>query len=120
MSADVVDAWVEPDAARNRLLATENGETSCEVEPRSGETYKITRIKNGRRNVGVGEYLRVDLPDHLSLTFSMRRFDPEFDTNTVEFSPSGGGTEFSLALDGLRLGYQEATLPVGRGMFGGL
>ena len=111
--ADVLDAWIESDTARNWLFTAENAETLCELEPRSSGSYKITRIGNGQRYVAVGEYHLADPPDRLSVTFGMPRFAPDLDTITVEFALVGVGMQLSFTQSGLRPGYGEAA-PAGR------
>lgn len=107
------DAWIEPEVACNWLFSSQTSETSCEMDPRSGGSYKITRIEDGWRYVAVGEYLCVDRSDHLSFTFGMPQFAPDVGTITVLFDPSDRGT----AEDGLRPGDEEATLAGWRAMF---
>ncbi len=115
--AAVFDAWIKPETASKWLFATESSRSLCELDARSGGSYEITRIQDGQRYVAVGEYLQVDPPRRLTFTFGMPQFAADVDTVKVELTPADGGTELSFTQDGLRPGFEEATLAGWRGMF---
>lgn len=115
--ATVFDAWIDPQTASQWLFNTKTSKTVCELDPRPGGKYRITRTRGGKRYVAVGEYRVVERPDRIVLTFEMPQFAADTDTVTVELGPDRGGCLLSLRQEGLRPGYEKSTLAGWEKMF---
>ncbi len=109
-SASVFDAWVLADIAGEWLFTTKTSTSVCELEPRVGGSYRITRTRGGKQYVAVGEYQVVDRPRRLVFTFGMPQFAADFDTISVDIEPASDGCRVTLAQDGLRPGDEQSML----------
>lgn len=106
----VFDAWVQPATAAQWLFSTSASTTVCDLDPRVGGTYTITRTQGEERYVAVGEYVVLDRPHQLVFTFGMPQFAADIGTVTVDISAQDGRTKLRFTLDGVRPGYEEPTL----------
>ena len=106
----VFDAWVLADIAGQWLFTTKTSRSVCELEPRVGGSYRITRTRGGKRYVAVGEYRELDRPWRLVFTFGMPQFAPDFDTVSIDIEPVQDGCRLTLTQAGMRPGYEQSTL----------
>ena len=113
----VFDAWIDPGIASRWLFATPEGSTACELDPRPGGSYRITRTAEGAEYVAVGEYLTLDRPRRLAFTFGMPQFAADVGTVTVVLRPAAGGTRMDFTQAGLRPGFERETLEGWQRMF---
>lgn len=106
----VFDAWLGPQWGAWLGPAG----ASCEVvalDPVVGGTYRIRgALADGRPFETQGEYLAIDRPTKLVLTWTMCHNQQE-SLLTITFRPDGDGTMMTLRQDGLpegdlRLGYE--------------
>ena len=107
--AQAFDAWVLPEIASRWLFADPKIGSVCELDPRVGGNYRITREADGQRYVAVGEYREVCRPARLAFTFGMPQFSPEFAAISVCIDPDGDGCVMRLVQGDLEEGYQDAT-----------
>ena len=113
----VFDAWLNPSSARKWLFATDDGEiVRCDIEPRVGGTYNITRRGPSPEPpnevidmVHVGEYLEIERPRRLVFTFAVPQFSPETTTVSIDIEPDGDGCKLSLTNDGVPEDWDERT-----------
>ena len=106
----VFDAWIEPETASKWWFTTKTSESVCELDPRVGGSYKVTRTRGGKQYVAIGEYIEVQRPRRLVFTFGMPQFAADFDTVTVEIENDKDGCKVNLTQDGLRPGYATSTV----------
>ena len=114
---EVFDAWIDPGLASRWLFATPDGVTECELDPKQGGSYRITRTADGTKYVAVGEYLTVDRPRRLAFTFGMPQFAADVGVVTVVLKPAQGSTEMDFSLDGLRPGFEDEEMEGWQRMF---
>ena len=106
----VFDAWLDAALVRKWLFTTPADEQyTAELDPRVGGTYTITARRGGVDYIAVGEYLEIDRPHRLVLTFAMPQFAPDVDRLIVELAPDGGGCMMTFTQEGLPPGYKEAS-----------
>lgn len=102
----VFDAWLNP-ALMTRWLFTgpESDPTVRHVEndPRVGGKWLVRDRREGQDYEADGEYLEIDRPHRLVLTFRMPQFSPLSDRIIVEIVPHEGGCQLTLT--------QEITVP---------
>lgn len=114
----VFDAWIDPATASKWLFASPADEAhSTAIDARVGGRYTITARRGGIDYTAVGEYLEIDRPRRLVLTFAMPQFAPDVDRLTVEFAPSDSGCVMTFTQENLPPGYKEATEEGWRLMF---
>lgn len=106
----VFDAWVNPAVAEKWLFTTKSSQTTYELDVRPGGAYTITRVTDGNTYTAVGTYLEIDRPRRLVFTFSMPQFAADIATVTIEIVPDGDGCILTLTQDGMRPGFEEATI----------
>ncbi len=113
----VFDAWIQPATAAQWLFSTTASTTVCDLDPRVGGTYTITRTQGDERYVAVGEYVVLDRPHQLVFTFGMPQFSADSCTVTVDISAQDGRTRLRLTQDRMRPGDEEAMLAGWSAMF---
>lgn len=62
---------------------------------------------------GGGEYLEIDRPRRLVLTFAMLQFSPNSDLITVEIVPRGAGCVLTFTQEGIDISEELRQLPPG-------
>jgi uncharacterized protein YndB with AHSA1/START domain len=106
----VFDAWLEPALVRRWLFRTPIDEQyTAEIDPRVGGAYTITARRGGMDYTAVGEYLEIERPRRLVLTFAMPQFAPDVDRLIVELEPDGTGCVMTFTQVGLPPDYKEAS-----------
>lgn len=65
-------------------------------DPRVGGTWEIVDVREGVDYRAIGEYLEIDSPRRLVLTFRMQQFNDSVDKLTVEIKPLGKGCEMTF------------------------
>jgi uncharacterized protein YndB with AHSA1/START domain len=94
----VFDAWTDPALARQWLLTVLIGKISAlEMDAGVGGVYRLT----GDRLEAFGEFLELDRPRRLVMTFGVPVQGPSSERLVVEIAPSGTGSELSLTKEGL-------------------
>jgi uncharacterized protein YndB with AHSA1/START domain len=94
----VFGAWTDPALARQWLLTGLIGEIlALEMDARVGGVYRLT----GERLEAFGEFLELDRPRRLVMTFGVPSQGPSSERLVVEIAPSGTGSELSLTKQGL-------------------
>jgi uncharacterized protein YndB with AHSA1/START domain len=87
------DAWINPQMMRKWLMTMEATNKVATCDPRVGGTWEIVDVRDGVEYRAIGEYLEVDPPHKLVLTFRMPQFNDSVDTLTVKIKPLGKGCE---------------------------
>jgi uncharacterized protein YndB with AHSA1/START domain len=102
----VFDAWLNP-ALMTRWFFTgpESDPIARHVEndPRVGGKWLVRDRREGVDYEADGEYVEIDRPHRLVLTFRMLQFSPLSDRIIVEIVPTEGGCQLTLT--------QEITVP---------
>ncbi|UUX35427.1 SRPBCC family protein [Fundicoccus culcitae] len=93
----VFDAWTKPEMMRQWLFTLKATNKVAVNEPVVGGQWEIVDHRQGKDYRAVGEYLLVDAPHKLVLTFMMPELSPVgyedlFDTLTVELKANDEGT----------------------------
>ncbi|MCW3792788.1 SRPBCC domain-containing protein [Paenibacillus sp. LS1] len=65
-------------------------------EPKVGGTWEIVDHREGKDYRAIGEYLEIDPPSRLVLTFEMPQFSETVDTITVEVTSHGERSELTF------------------------
>lgn len=99
----VFDAWLDPDKVRKWMPAPALKMTSVPdeivgitVEARLGGTFSFVVKRQGEEIDHAGEYLTFDRPRRLSFTWGVPRYSKESSAVTLDFAPTGTGTELTL------------------------
>lgn len=102
----VFDAWLDPEMLARFMRPGDMPESTVEVDPRVGGSFRI--IMNHERPAGEhwGRYLVIERPSRLSFTWMSANTDRRETVVTVEFREKGKGTELTLT---------HSRLPTGRG-----
>jgi uncharacterized protein YndB with AHSA1/START domain len=110
----VFDAWLDPLLVRQWLFAMpgDQGHTA-QLDARPGGQWTITARRGGMDYTATGEYLEIDRPRRLVLTFAMPQFSPNSDTLTVEIVPDGAGCRLTLTQSGVDIAAEMRMLPPG-------
>lgn len=110
----VFDAWLDPQLTRQWLFASPVDERyDAEIDPRVGGTYTITARRDGTDYTASGEYLEIDRPHRLVMTFAMPQFSPNCDRLTVEIAPDGTGCILTLTQEGIDIANELRAIPAG-------
>jgi uncharacterized protein YndB with AHSA1/START domain len=95
----VFDAWLNPEKARKWLFTSPGTDIAArriEIDPRVGGKWLMTNQCDGQEIEGIGEYLEIDRPHRLVITFSMPMFDLHVDRLVVEIVLDGDGCILTL------------------------
>lgn len=85
----------------HHLIASPNDEAYvAEINAKVGGRYTITARRGSKDYVAVGEYLEVNRPYRLSLTFAMPQFSPNSDRITVEYTSEMSGCAMTFTQSG--------------------
>jgi uncharacterized protein YndB with AHSA1/START domain len=110
----VFDAWVNPDTVRRWLFKTPADEQyDAQLDVRVGGAWSITARRLGVYYTALGEYLEIEPPRRLVLTFAMPQFSPNSDRLTVEIEPEGTGCVLTLTQEGVDIATELGYLPPG-------
>ena len=99
--SEVFATWLDPAGMADWYAPTDDfGPTVAELDPRVGGRYRVGMLEPGKteHRVVAGQYCRVDEPRTLSFTWDWQiPGEPAPETQiTVEFRPSGRGTDVTL------------------------
>lgn len=96
----VYEAWTTPKLAEQFMGPYDVKATEIEMDVRTGGKFQIVMVKpDGERMKAVGVYREVKPAQKLVMTWSWEEDDPadQYETLlTLEFKPSGKGTELTL------------------------
>ncbi|MDQ0272820.1 SRPBCC family protein [Cytobacillus purgationiresistens] len=99
----VFDAWLNPEMMRKWLFTLEATNKVVKNDPRVGGTWEIVDERGGKEYRAIGEYIEIDQPHKIVLTFKMPQFSESMDEITVELTPIDDGCEMTFT--------QEMTVP---------
>ena len=106
----VFDAWLDEATAGRWLFATPAGEmVRVEIDARVGGRFTVIERRDGAEVEHAGEYLEIDRPRRLAMTFGVPKYSPNLTKITVEIAPSGAGCDLTLTSDNLDAEYVERT-----------
>ena len=107
----VFDAWLDPKIAGRFLFATPTGQmVKAEIDPRVGGKFNFTDRRPDMGDVEhVGTYIEIDRPRRLVFDFAVPAYDPTLTRITLDFAPSGAGTELTLTHEGVFEDYVKQT-----------
>jgi len=110
----VFDAWLNPETARKWLFTLPIDEVyTAQLDARVGGKWTITARRGGMDYTGGGEYLEIDRPHRLVLTFAMLQFSPNSDLITVEIVARGSGCVLTFTQEGIDISEELRQLPPG-------
>jgi uncharacterized protein YndB with AHSA1/START domain len=102
----VFDAWLKPEVMTRWLFTEPNSDQAgrhVENDPRPGGKWLVRDRRDGVDYEADGEYVEIDRPRRLVLTFRMLQFSPLSDRIIVEIVPTESGCHLTLT--------QEMTVP---------
>ena len=107
----VFDAWLDPKIAGRFLFATPTGQmVKAEIDPRVGGKFSFTDRRPDMGDVEhVGAYVEIDRPRRLVFDFAVPAYEPTLTRITLDFAPSGSGTELTLTHEGVFEEYVKQT-----------
>jgi uncharacterized protein YndB with AHSA1/START domain len=107
----VFDAWLDPAIAGRFLFATPTGRMiRAEIDPRVGGAFTFTDRRPDMGDVEhVGRYVEIDRPRRLVFDFAVPAYEPTLTRITLDFAPSGAGTELTLTHEGVFEAYVTQT-----------
>jgi uncharacterized protein YndB with AHSA1/START domain len=98
----VFDAWLDPDAARQFLFATDKGRViRADIDPRVGGGFTIVDRRAEGDAEHVGRYVEIDRARRLVFDFSVTSFSSDSTRITVSFVPADSGTDITLTSDNI-------------------
>lgn len=92
----VFDAFLKPDFMKKWFLTREFTNKVVTNEPFVGGKWEVVDHRDGKDYRAIGEYLEIDRPKRLVLTYMMPQFGDAIDTITVEFAPVDEGCEMTF------------------------
>ncbi|WP_458125968.1 SRPBCC family protein [Paenibacillus sp. Z3-2] len=92
----VFDAWLNPKLMKKWLFTSETTNKVIQNEPKVGGTWEIVDHREGKDYRAIGEYLEIDPPNRLVLTFEMPQFSDTVDTITVQVTSHGESSEMTF------------------------
>ncbi|MFJ7826723.1 SRPBCC domain-containing protein [Psychrobacillus sp. NPDC096623] len=87
----VFDAWLNSEMMRKWLFTMEHTNKVSMNEPHVGGAWEIVDHREGKDYRAIGEYLEINSPNKLVLTFKMPQFSDTVDEITVEFESTENG-----------------------------
>lgn len=102
----VYRAWTDPKVMREFMCAEENTCTEAEADVRVGGAYRIVMVApDGEKFIATGTYRDLVPNERIVCTWSWEEDDPALERETMltlEFSPRGSQTEFTLTHENFR------------------
>ncbi|MFD1738891.1 SRPBCC domain-containing protein [Bacillus salitolerans] len=95
----VFDAWLNPKMMKKWLFTLEGTNKVAQNDPQVGGTWEIVDHRDGKDYRAIGEYLEIDPPKKLVLTFKMPQFSDTVDTITVQLKELEQGCEMTFTQD---------------------
>ena len=93
----VFDAFLDPEKAGRFMFATATGQmVRAEADPRVGGRYLFVDRRPDGDAEHFGEYLEIDRPRRLVITFSVDRSSTEADRVAIDIVPLETGCELTL------------------------
>jgi len=92
----VLTVWLNPKLMKKWLFTSETTNKFVQNEPKVGGTWEIVDHREGKDYRAIGEYLEIDPPSRLVLTFEMPQFSETVDTITVEVTSHGERSEMTF------------------------
>jgi uncharacterized protein YndB with AHSA1/START domain len=107
----VFDAWLDPATAAKFLFATPTGQMiRAEIDPRVGGHFTFVDRRPEMGDVEhVGTWLEIDRPRRLVFEFAVPAYEPTRTKITLDFAPSGAGTDLTLTHEGVFEDYVKQT-----------
>ena len=106
----VFDAWLDEKTAGQWLFATPTGQmVRVEIDPRVGGRFTIVERRDGEDVEHTGEFLEIDRPRRLVMTFGVPKYSPNMTKVTVEITPSGSGCDLTLTSDNIEAEWADRT-----------
>ncbi|ARK20497.1 SRPBCC domain-containing protein [Sporosarcina sp. P26b] len=92
----VFDAWLKPEMMRKWFFTLEGTNKVTRNNPQVGGTWEIIDHRGGQDYRAIGEYLELDSPKKIKLTFKMPEMSDLEDTLTVELKELEKGCEMTF------------------------
>jgi uncharacterized protein YndB with AHSA1/START domain len=107
----VFDAWLDPAIAAKFFFATPTGQMiKAEIDPRVGGAFTFVDRRPEMGDVEhVGTWLEIDRPRRLVFEFAVPAYEPTRTKITLDFAPSGAGTDLTLTHEGVFEAYVKQT-----------
>jgi uncharacterized protein YndB with AHSA1/START domain len=107
----VFDAWLDPVVAAKFFFATPNGQMiKAEIDPRVGGAFIFVDRRPEMGDVEhIGTWLEIDRPRRLVFEFAVPAYEPTRTRITLDFAPSGAGTDLTLTHEGVFESYLKQT-----------
>ena len=106
----VFDAWLDSETVGQWLFATPTGQmVKVEIDARVGGRFVIVERRDGEDVEHTGEFLEIDRPRRLVMTFGVPKYSANTTKVTVEITASGSGCDLTLTSDNLDAEYVERT-----------
>jgi uncharacterized protein YndB with AHSA1/START domain len=107
----VFDAWLDPAIAGRFLFATPTGQmVKAEIDACVGGKFNFTDRRPDMGDVEhVGTYLEIDRPRRLVFDFAVPKYEATLTRITLDFAPSGAGTDLTLTHEGVFEEYVKQT-----------
>jgi uncharacterized protein YndB with AHSA1/START domain len=107
----VFDAWLDPAIAAKFFFATPTGQMiRAEIDPRVGGAFTFVDRRPEMGDVEhVGTWLTIDRPRRLVFEFAVPAYEPTRTKITLDFAPSGAGTDLTLTHEGVFEAYVTQT-----------
>ena len=93
----VFGAWVDPPTVSRWLFTTATSELHrAEFEPWAGGNWTVVDRRDGQYFAATGQYLEIERPHRVVLTFGMLQLSAEFVRVVVDIARAGTGCELTL------------------------
>ncbi|PIC80574.1 ATPase [Sporosarcina sp. P18a] len=92
----VFDAWLNPEMMRKWFFTLEGTNKVTRNNPQVGGAWEIIDHRGGQDYRAIGEYLEIDPPKKIMLTFKMPEMSDLKDTITVELKELEQGCEMTF------------------------
>jgi uncharacterized protein YndB with AHSA1/START domain len=92
----VFEAWTTQDLIKKWLFTMEHTNKVAKCDPRVGGTWEIVDHREGKDYRAIGEYLEVEAPNKLVLSFKMPQFSDTKDIITVDIKPVDSGCKMTF------------------------
>jgi len=90
-------AWTDANLARRWLFTGPHSDArETEMDARVGGRWTVRDVRGGVEHVATGEFLELDPPHRVVLTFGMPQFSPEFCRLIIVIAAAGTGSVLTL------------------------